>query len=191
MPSGPGVIPEPLIAEIAAATPPGIDTFLLTCRPSAEAIVGQQRRTGVNTIQVCDDLAPGALPELRAALPGISLVQVVHVDGEDAVARAVRVAPSVDAILLDSGNPTLAVKELGGTGRRHDWAISRRIRDAVRVPVYLAGGLRAENVAEAIATVAPFALDVCTGVRAGGRLDAARLAAFFAATSARPAGPVC
>ena len=188
MPSGPGVIPEALIAEIAASVPPGIGTFLLTCRQSVAAIVEQRQRTRVNTIQICDDLVEGSHADLKAALPGVSLVQVIHVDGEGAVARAVAVAPSVDAILLDSGDQNRAVKELGGTGRRHDWTISRRIRDAVRVPVYLAGGLRADNVAEAMATVAPFALDVCSGVRTDGRLDAGRLEAFFAAirTAAEP-----
>ena len=184
MPSGPGVIPEPLIAEIAAAVPPAIGTFLLTCRQTAGEIIAQQRRTRVNTLQICDDLAEGALRELRTALPGISLVQVIHVDGDAAVARAAAVAPFVDAILLDSGNQRLAVKELGGTGRRHDWTISRRIREQADVPVYLAGGLQAGNVAEAIATVGPFALDVCSGVRTEGRLDAARLEAFFAAVRA-------
>jgi phosphoribosylanthranilate isomerase len=81
------------------------------------------------------------------------------------------VAPHVNAILLDSGNPSAAVKELGGTGRVHDWELSRRIREAVDVPVYLAGGLRPENVAEAVARVGPFGLDVCSGVRSDGRLD--------------------
>jgi phosphoribosylanthranilate isomerase len=189
MPSGPGVIPEPLIAEIAAGVPPAISTFLLTCRPTVAGIVAQQRRARVNTIQVCDDLPRGGLRELRGALPGVSIVQVVHVDGEEAVARAAAAAPDVDAILLDSGNQRLAVKELGGTGRRHDWAISRRIRERVDVPVYLAGGLQAGNVAEAIATVGPYALDVCSGVRSEGRLDAARLGAFFDAvrTATAPA----
>lgn len=184
MPSGPGVIPEPLIAEIAAVVPPGIGTFLLTSRQSVDGIVNQQRRTRVNTVQVCDDLAEGALEGLRTALPGIALVQVIHVDGDGAIARAAAVASSVDAILLDSGNQRLAVKELGGTGRRHDWTISRRIREQVDVPVYLAGGLTAENVAEAIAVVQPFALDVCSGVRIEGRLDADRLKAFFVAVRA-------
>jgi phosphoribosylanthranilate isomerase len=184
MPSGPGVIPEALIAEIAASVPPGIGTFLLTCRQSVDGIAEQQRRTRVNTIQICDDLADGAHRDLKAALPGIALVQVIHVDGDAAVDRAVAAAPSVDAILLDSGNQKRAVKELGGTGRRHDWTISRRIRDAVRVPVYLAGGLRADNVAEAMATVAPFALDVCSGVRTDGRLDEDKLAAFMRAARA-------
>lgn len=184
MPSGPGVIPEPLIAEIAAGVPKGIATFLLTSAQDVDAIVAQQRRTRVTTLQICDDLPGGALAALRAALPGVALVQVIHVDGEGAIGRAAAVAGAVDAILLDSGNQKLAVKELGGTGRRHDWTISRRIRDEVGVPVYLAGGLRADNVAEAIATVSPFAVDVCGGVRTGGRLDRDRLAAFVRAVRA-------
>ncbi len=184
MPSGPGVIPETLMEEIAAAVPRDIDTFLLTCRPTVDAIVAQHRRTRTTTIQICDDLAPGAHAELRAALPGVTLVQVVHVDGEAAIARAAAVPAEVDALLLDSGNQRLAVKELGGTGRRHDWTISRRIREAAGVPVYLAGGLRAVNVAEAIATVHPYALDVCSGVRTDGRLDPAKLDALFAAVRA-------
>ena len=186
MPSGPGVIPEALIAEIAAKIPAGIATFLLTCASTADAIAAQQRRTGVNTVQICDELEAGGHARLRAALPGITLVQVVHVDGEDAVTRARAVAAQVDAILLDSGNQKLAVKELGGTGRRHDWSISRRIRDVVGVPVYLAGGLSADNVAEAVATVAPYGLDVCSGVRTDGRLDPVKLAAFAAAAGVVP-----
>lgn len=191
MPSGPGPIAESLITEIAAAVPPGIGTFLLTSRQTVAGIVQQHDCTRTTTIQVCDDLPAGGLRDLRAALPGVSIVQVVHVDGEDAVARARAVAPHADAILLDSGNQKLAVKELGGTGRRHDWAISRRIREEVAAPVYLAGGLAASNVAEAIAAVGPFALDVCSGVRTDGRLDAARLAAFFAAVRAVGTTGVC
>jgi phosphoribosylanthranilate isomerase len=183
MPSGPGVIPEQRIAEIAATIPPGVASFLLTSRQSVAAIIDQQRRLRVNTIQICDHLVDGTHRDLRDALPGVSLVQVVHVVGEESVAEAAGVAPHVDALLLDSGNKTSAVKELGGTGRRHDWQISRRIRDAVKVPVFLAGGLRAENVAEAIATVRPFAVDVCSGVRTDGRLDENKLAAFFKAVA--------
>jgi phosphoribosylanthranilate isomerase len=186
MPSGPGVIEEELIAEIAATVPPGVATFLLTCLEDVDAIVAQQRRCRANTLQLVDELGPGAHARLRAALPGIGIVQVIHVVGEESVEEARRVAPDVDALLLDSGNPRLAVKELGGTGRRHDWAISRRIVEGVAPrPVYLAGGLRPENAAEAIAQVGPFGLDLCSGVRTEGRLDQGKLAAFFAAVRAR------
>jgi phosphoribosylanthranilate isomerase len=185
MPSGPGVIAEEAIAAIAAAVPPPVARFLLTSLDHPAAIADQQRRLGTDTVQICDRLAPGAHRELRRALPGVRLVQVVHVGGEESLAEALAVAPQVDAILLDSGNQSLAVKELGGTGRRHDWTLSRRIREAVAVPIFLAGGLRAENVREAIETVGPFGLDVCTGVRVDGALDEARLAALVAASHGR------
>ncbi len=181
MPSGPGVIGDDRIAEIAARVPPGIATFLLTSAVDAESIVAQQRSARVNTLQLVDAVAEDELRRLRAELPGIALVQVIHVRGAESVEEARAVAPLVNAILLDSGNPTLAVKELGGTGRVHDWEVSRRIREAVDVPVYLAGGLRAENVAEAVARVGPFGLDICSGVRTDGRLDAEKLARFIAA----------
>ncbi len=123
---------------------------------------------------------------MRDALPGISIVQVIHVRDKGAVRQAVEAAPGVDAILLDSGNPSLAVKELGGTGRAHDWAISRVIRDAARTPVYLAGGLNAGNVGSAIAMVAPFGVDVCSGVRTDGVLDADKLGVFMDAVRKSP-----
>lgn len=184
MPSGPGVIPEQRIAAIAAATPPGIGTFLLTSATEAAPIVDQQRRCRVNTLQLCDRVAARVHHELRGALPGIALVQVVHVTGPAAVDEAVEIAPRVDALLLDSGDPSRRVKELGGTGRTHDWSISARIVAAVRIPVFLAGGLDATNVGTAIRTVRPFGVDLCSGVRRGGALDEARVVEFVRAVRA-------
>ena len=181
MPSGPGPIAEELIAEIAAPVPPGVASFLLTCKQDAASIIDQQRRTRVNTIQICDRLVDGTYEDLRQALPGISLVQVIHVTGPEAVHEALAISSHVDAILLDSGNQSLKVKELGGTGRTHDWELSRAIRESVEVPVYLAGGLKPENVAEAIRAVGPFGVDVCSGLRTDGRLDESKLKSFFAA----------
>lgn len=183
MPSGPGVIADETIAGIAARVPPGVATFLLTSSQEVETIVRQQRAARVNTLQLVDAMRTGDYARLRAELPGVALVQVIHVRGAEAVDQAREVAPHVNAILLDSGNPSAAVKELGGTGRVHDWSVSAAIRDAVDVPVFLAGGLRPENVAEAVARVRPFGLDVCSGVRTEGRLDAAKLAAFVAAAT--------
>ena len=179
MPSGPGVITDDLIAEIAATVPPAIGTFLLTSRQSVDEIVAQQRICRTNTIQICDHLTRGTHRELKEALPGISIVQVVHVTGPESVDEAMSVAPYVDAILLDSGDQKLAVKELGGTGRTHDWRLSREIRERVETPLFLAGGLAPENVDQAIREVGPFALDVCSGVRTEGQLDAAKLRRFF------------
>jgi phosphoribosylanthranilate isomerase len=181
MPSGPGVIDDVTIAEVAGAVPPSVSTFLLTSLREASTIAEQQRRLRTTTVQICDRITLGAHAELRRALPGIGLVQVVHVTGPESLEEAVRASREVDALLLDSGNPSLAVKELGGTGRRHDWRISRQIREAVAVPIFLAGGLSARNVGEAVTEVGAFGLDVCSGVRTDGRLDPHKLEAFFAA----------
>ncbi len=183
MPSGPGVIGEDLIAEIAAAVPPGVDTFLLTAAQDADTIIAQQQRCRVSSIQLCDSLEAGAYPILRKALPGVRLIQVVHVNGAEAVAQAGSVASRVDALLLDSGNPDLPVKELGGTGRTHDWAHSRRIVEGAGVPVYLAGGLHAQNVAQAIRETGPFGVDLCSGVRSDGHLNEDKLQRFVAAVA--------
>jgi phosphoribosylanthranilate isomerase len=189
MPSGPGVVDEATIAAVAAATPPPTETFLLTARTTAEAIAAQHAVVRTTALQLVDHVPHAELRRLRVLCPGVRLVQVVHVTGPASVDEAVAAAPLVDALLLDSGNPNLAVKELGGTGRVHDWATSRRIRDAVfPLPLFLAGGLRADNVAQAIRTVQPHGLDLCSSVRSQGRLDAGLLRRFMDAVRAVPAG---
>ena len=179
MPSGPGPIPEDRIAEIAGAVPPSVASFLLTSKQNVSEIVAQHRQCGTSVIQLCDRLQTGDYNELKESMPGIGLVQVVHVTGEEAFDEACTVAPYVNGILLDSGKPSLRVKELGGTGRTHDWNISKRIREKLEVPVFLAGGLTAGNVVEGLRQVQPFGVDVCNGVRTGGKLDEGKLAAFF------------
>jgi phosphoribosylanthranilate isomerase len=179
MPSGPGIIDEALITEIAATVPPGVASFLLTSQPDAGRIVAQQRRCRVNTIQLCDRLERGSYADLRRAMPGIRIVQVIHITGAEALVEAQRVAPQVDARLLDSGNQALATKELGGTGRTHNWEISRQIRDSVEAPIFLAGGIKPANLREATRQVQPFGIDLCSGVRTDGRLDESKLAALF------------
>ncbi len=179
MPSGPGPIPEELIAVIARIVPPGVASFLLTSKQDPQSIIAQQKFCCTNTLQLVDRISVPTYQRLRAELPGIGLVQVIHVTGEESIVEAITVSEFVDAILLDSGNQKLAVKELGGTGRTHDWRISRQIVEAVHVPVYLAGGLKSENVADAIRQVRPFGIDLCSGVRTDGKLDETKLAAFF------------
>ena len=181
MPSGPGPIADELITEIAVTVPPPVATFLLTSLTETDAIIEQQRRCRPTTLQLVDTLTRGTHADLRRALPGIRIVQVIHVRDEASVAEAAHVAPEVDALLLDSGNPGLAIKELGGTGRVHNWAWSRRIVETCGKPVFLAGGLRAGNLAAAWAQVRPHGFDVCSGVRTNDVLDETKLAAFFAA----------
>ena len=181
MPSGPGPIPDDLILAIARTVPPPVATFLLTSDTGAGGIIAHHQRTHTNPIQLVDSVPPGTYAELRAALPAVKLVQVIHVRDERSLDDALQAAAEVDALLLDSGNPDLVVKELGGTGRTHNWQISRRICEQSPVPVFLAGGLRPDNVRQAIDAVQPFGLDLCTGVRTNGALDREKLERFFRA----------
>ena len=184
MPSGPGVIPDTLITELAALAPIGVAAVLLTSLGTADVLIEQQRRCRADVLQLCEVVPHDDLKRLRDALPGTRLMHVVHVGGEDSIAEAEAVAPLVDALLLDTGARVGAVRELGGTGRTHDWAISARIVAATDRPTFLAGGLHAGNVGEAIATVRPYGIDVCSGVRTAGALDPERVRAFTAAINA-------
>lgn len=179
MPSGPGIISDKLIAEISGSVPPAVGTFMLTCETSASAIIEHHKRTLTNTIQLVDELKEGTYEAIRLALPAIKIVQVIHVIDDSTIEEALRVSEFVDALLLDSGNPNLETKELGGTGRIHNWEISRKIVEQSKVPVFLAGGLNADNVRQAIDRVQPFGLDLCSGVRTGGNLDLQKLEQFF------------
>jgi phosphoribosylanthranilate isomerase len=186
MPSGPGVVADDVIREVAAWARGRARSFLLTSRTDPDAIAEQLHDLQAETVQLVDALPEGAHAALRRLALRVRLVQVIHVRSTEDVDEALRLAPVVDELLLDSGNPSLAVKELGGTGRTHDWSLSARIVRESGVPVWLAGGLRAENVAQAVTTVRPHGLDVCSGVRRDGQLDAVRLAALAGAVGAGP-----
>lgn len=178
MPSGPGPISDELIRKISLSVPPLIGTFLLTCETSADEIIKHHQRTYTNTIQIVDLLSEGTYSQIREALPSVKIVQVIHVIDSGSVDLALQISDSVDALLLDSGNPGLKVKELGGTGRVHNWDLSRKIRENSICPVILAGGLNPSNIRQAIDHVKPFAVDICNGVRTNGQLDKNKLMDF-------------
>ncbi|MFO0834671.1 MAG: phosphoribosylanthranilate isomerase [Phycisphaerales bacterium] len=191
MPSGPGPIADELIRDIARIAPPPIATFLLTSEIEPDAVVAHARRTGVSTLQLVDDgVEPDVWHAVRSDLPSLRIVQVVHVRDDSSIDLALRAASHVDALLLDSGNPAAQVRELGGTGRVHDWSLSRRIVERSPVPVFLAGGLNPANVGDAIRAVRPFGIDLCSGVRSNGRLDADKLHALVSAIRRADAGLV-
>lgn len=183
MPSGPGVIPDDLIMEIATTIPPPVGSFLLTCEQSASGIIAHARKVRTNTVQIVDELVEGEFQHIKDELPHLKLVQVIHVTGEESIEEAKKVSKHVHAILLDSGNPKATVKILGGTGRPHNWEISRELVKAVTVPVFLAGGLNPSNVPEAIKTVQPYGVDICSGVRTDGKLDEQKLKGFVQAVN--------
>ena len=179
MPSGPVVISMETIKLIAAFVPPPIATFLLTSKQDINEIIKQHEYCRTNTIQICDDLTVGTHRELKEALPGIAIVQVIHVSGEESIADVLAIQNEVDAILLDSGDQSKQVKELGGTGRTHNWEISCKIREQLDIPIFLAGGIKPDNIAEAINQVHPFGIDLCSGVRTDDKLDKIKLQQLF------------
>jgi len=183
MPSGPGPISDEEIAAIVPAVPEGVETFLLTSRTEADGVVAHQRFCGTTTIQMVDHVPHGELVKIRKALPGTRLVQVIHVLDEGSIEEARAVRPLVDMILLDSGKPNAERRTLGGTGDTHDWDLSLAIRESIGIPVFLAGGLKPENVADAVRHVRPFGVDLCSGIRTQGRLDQAKLDAFFSSVN--------
>ncbi len=178
MPSGPGVIDDKKIREIASSVPPQCETVLLTSEQTAEGVIRHQRQVKTTCLQIVSYLDETHYVEIRAALPKVKIIQVVHVEDESALDLAAKFEPFVDLLLLDSGNTTAAIAELGGTGRTHNWSISRRIVESARVPVFLAGGLTVNNVGAAIEAVRPYGVDVCSGIRTGGALDQRKLADF-------------
>ena len=179
MPSGPCPIADELIADITKTIPAGIASFLLTSEQSSLKIIDHIQRTGTNTVQIVDELSEGKYQHIREALPDLKIVQVIHVTGNESIEQALQIQEYVDYILLDSGNPKAVIKTLGGTGNTHNWLISRELVKAVNVPVFLAGGLNAGNVREAIQTVQPFGVDICSGVRTEGKLHKQKLADFI------------
>jgi phosphoribosylanthranilate isomerase len=179
MPSGPGVISEEDIIKIIPKIPPAIASFLLTSKQDTKTIIEQQKRTGANTLQLCDRLIHGSYEELKDTLRGIKIVQVIHVTGEESIKEAQEISRHVDAILLDSGNQKLSTKILGGTGKTHDWNISKIIRESINIPLFLAGGLNPDNIKEAIIHVKPFGVDLCNGIRTDGKLDEKKLKNFM------------
>ena len=185
MPSGPGMVADDVAAQIVRGTPPPVATFMLTSETTPNAIIAHQRRVGANTIQLVDAVLPGTYAQLHRTLPAVKIVQVIHVVDERSLDESLAaIRDGADALLLDSGNPNLTVKELGGTGRVHNWLISRQIVEQSAVPVFLAGGLNPENVRRAVAEVQPFGLDICSGVRTDGHLDEQKLDRFLAAVYA-------
>jgi phosphoribosylanthranilate isomerase len=178
MPSGSGIISDELAADIVRCVPPPVATFLLTSEGTADTIADHVLRVGANTVQIVRHIEPSEYERLRQRLPTTKLVQVVHVESEATIELAAIYAELADALLLDSGRPSAATAELGGTGRVHDWSISQRLVARVGVPTFLAGGLRPENIRAAVAHVEPYGIDVCSGVRSNGALDEAKLVAF-------------
>jgi len=179
MPSGPGIISEQKIKRIIPQLNPFIIPVLLTCENIPKNLVNQYRYCRPAAIQLCEPLTIPNLQILRRKLPGVTLIHVIHVKDNKAIKEAEDYASLADAFLLDTGQRSGLKKQLGGTGQVHDWSLSTIIVQTCAKPVILAGGLKIENVAEAIKTVRPYAVDVCSGVRSNNKLDQTKLYSFI------------
>ena len=187
MPSGPGIITDQEAQSMIQTLPPGIASVTLTSAMTADAIIDQLTISQASTLQVVQHIDPNEYQQILEQKPNIKRIQVIHVEGDDALSLIERYEPWIDAFLLDSGRPSIDpadhVLELGGTGRVHDWSVSAAFVKATAKPVFLAGGLTPENVREGIEKVRPFGVDLCSGVRTNDRLDQQKLTAFMAAVA--------
>lgn len=166
-------------ADLVAAAPPFVTTVLVTMPETPERAVELVDRVNPDVIQIHGELTVDEVDTVGATAP-VSVVKTVDAAAPDGK----RFDDVVDALLVDSVDSEGA----GGTGRTHDWDATREFADTVDSPVVLAGGLTPENVAEAVATVEPFAVDVASGVeRTGGEKDHDAVREFVA-NATRPPG---
>ena len=178
MPSGPGVISNRRIYKITNSAPPMVSTFLLTSKTKSSAIIDQYKKVNTSTIQIVDALENRDYQHIRNELPHVKIVQVVHVLDDKSVEEAIGVSKHVDAILLDSGNPNLKTKKLGGTGHTQLGSKSKNSRTN-RYSCVFGWGINSNNVKKAIEHVQPFGVDLCSSVRTNGKLDENKLSNFF------------
>jgi phosphoribosylanthranilate isomerase len=168
---------DPAAARVIfESLPPFVARVLVTHRTGLADVTALMRESGATVAQLHGEFPTVAISALREALPYAAIVKSVHVTGEESIAAAVAASRVADAVLLD----TKARGRIGGTGVTHDWSISARIAATSSKPVILAGGLTPDNVAEAIAHVRPYAVDVNSGTRgADGFKDHAKVRAFI------------
>ncbi len=180
MPSGPGILTLAEARAVAQALPDDARPILLTAAETAQDIAREAAFVGVEAVQVVRPLTGREARALSGQ--GLHYLQVIHVEGPDALDLIDLYAEHCDAFLLDSGRPSQG--QFGGTGRVHDWTLSAAFCDRAPRPVYLAGGLTPETVGAAIRQVRPAGVDICSGLRRNGALDPALLDTFMAAIDA-------
>lgn len=179
----PREVDEDTAQSLVAGVPPLVTSVLVTMPTTVQEAVKRVDEVEPDAVQVHDGLGPAELGALsrRVNQQIVAVVDAAAADIDD-------YADHADALLVDSVDEAGA----GGTGETHDWERTREVVASLDVPVILAGGLTPENVAEAVRTVEPFAVDTASGVeREGGVKDHDAVRQFVAnATAATADGEV-
>ena len=172
----PREIPAKTAVELSRAAPPFVTTVLVTMPATPDAAVDLAGRVQPDVVQVHGDQTAGDLAYLSANVSGDVMAAVTPAGAADHDTVA-------DALVVDSLDDAGA----GGTGETHDWTATRELVEALASPIVLAGGLTPDNVARAVESVDPYAVDIAGGVEADpGRKDPAAVAAFVRAAGGRP-----
>lgn len=146
-------------AAIISHMPPLVSSVAVTTETDAKAILRVIKNARATTVQLQGKVTPDTVRAVKVFF--VKVYVAIHMSDENAIEEAKRFEDAADAIILDSTDKSGA---LGGTGKTHDWNISRKIAESVSIPVILAGGLTPENVTEAVLKVRPYAVDVQSGV---------------------------
>lgn len=155
-------------AALIENTPPFVTTVLVTMHDTLEPALDLYNTTGADALQLHGDIPLASIEDNTQPL--IYATDATNPD------RITKIAPHVDALLIDSTSEDGA----GGTGTTHDWERTHELTAQLDTPVILAGGLTPANVADAITTVDPYAVDVATGVeRSGGTKDPEKVRSFI------------
>lgn len=180
----PGQIDTGTAARCATALRGKATSVALSVSSDVDEIAAMVHAVRPDVVHLCGE--PGAVPPpavagLRARIHPAGIMQAIAVTGPEAVDTASAYAEVSDYLILDS--VTDEVAGIGAAGTTHDWSVSARIVESVRVPVILAGGLSPENVVGAIDAVRPWGVDSLTytnrRVPAGGFVkDLDRVGAF-------------
>ncbi|MCU4971645.1 phosphoribosylanthranilate isomerase [Halobacteria archaeon AArc-m2/3/4] len=149
-------------ADLVAATPPFVTSVLVTMPSNPDQAIELLERVRPDAVQIHGTLSPAELEVVHAKTDASRSVLAV-VDADD-LETAVAYDDVADALVVDS----IDADGGGGTGETHDWERTRAATDDLESPVVLAGGLTPENVADAVRTVDPFAVDVASGVEERG-----------------------
>ena len=177
--NSPDFISTTVARDISRALPASVEAVLVTHVEDLDELERLLQESEIRTLQLHSEIAPSSVERLRGRLPHLKIFKSVNIISADSVAYPEAFEKLVDGFVVDSIN--VATDQVGGTGKTHDWSVSRQIvMRYPEVPIILAGGLNSENVRSAIEYVHPFGVDVNSGTKApNGFKDARKMQEFI------------